>query len=104
MVIAMFMILDQLKIAQEIVSIAFAATMGALALGLALAFGLGGRDVARRMLEDAYAQRGEMKAQAKQDMDTGRGRVEDRVGAGSTDGNAPLHSSTHSTSTNPGRI
>lgn len=55
MVIALFMILDQLQIAEAIVTIAFAATMGALALGLALAFGLGGRDVARRLLEDAYA-------------------------------------------------
>jgi hypothetical protein len=54
MVIAMFMILQQLKIAEEIVQIAFAATIGALALGLALAFGLGGRPVAERMLEDAY--------------------------------------------------
>jgi hypothetical protein len=54
MVIAMFMILEQLQIAPEIVRIAFAATMGALALGLALAFGLGGRSVAERMLEDAY--------------------------------------------------
>lgn len=55
MVIALFMILDQLQIAEAIVTIAFAATVGALALGLALAFGLGGRDVARRLLEDAYA-------------------------------------------------
>ncbi|MBM0124613.1 mechanosensitive ion channel family protein [Pimelobacter simplex] len=55
MVIAMFMILEQLQIAPEIVRIAFAATMGALALGLALAFGLGGRPVAQRVLEDAYA-------------------------------------------------
>ena len=54
MVIAMFMILVQLRIAPQIVEIAFAATMGALALGLALAFGLGGRQVAQRMLEDAY--------------------------------------------------
>jgi hypothetical protein len=54
LVIAMFMILQQLQIAEEIVQIAFAATMGALALGLALAFGLGGRPVAQRMLEDAY--------------------------------------------------
>ena len=54
MVIAMFMILEQLNIAEQIVEIAFAATMGALALGLALAFGLGGRGVAERMLEDAY--------------------------------------------------
>lgn len=54
MVIAMFMVLQQLRIAEEIVQIAFAATMGALALGLGLAFGLGGRGVAERMLEDAY--------------------------------------------------
>ena len=54
MVIAMFMILEQLNIAQQIVEIAFAATMGALALGLALAFGLGGRPVAQSLLEEAY--------------------------------------------------
>ena len=55
MVLAMFMILEQLNIAEQIVEIAFAATMGALALGLALAFGLGGRPVAQRLLEEAYA-------------------------------------------------
>jgi hypothetical protein len=55
MVLAMFMILEQLNIAEEIVEIAFAATMGALALGLALAFGLGGRPVAQRLLEEAYS-------------------------------------------------
>jgi len=55
MVLAMFMILEQLNIAEQIVEIAFAATMGALALGLALAFGLGGRSVAQRLLEEAYA-------------------------------------------------
>lgn len=52
--IAVFMILNQLRIATEIVTITYAAVMGALALGMALAFGLGGRDVASRMLEDAY--------------------------------------------------
>jgi len=80
MVIAMFMILNQLKIAEEIVSIAFAATMGALALGLALAFGLGGKDVARRMLEDAYAKSTEAKEQAKRDLQTGRSRAENASG------------------------
>jgi hypothetical protein len=65
MVIALFMILDQLKIAEQIVSIAFAATMGALALGLALAFGLGGKDVARRMLEDAYNRSRDEKEKAR---------------------------------------
>ena len=79
MVIAMFMILNQLKIAEEIVSIAFAATMGALALGLALAFGLGGKDVARRMLEDAYNKSRDAKEQAKSDLQTGRDRAQDRA-------------------------
>ena len=79
MVIAMFMILNQLKIAEEIVSIAFAATMGALALGLALAFGLGGKDVARRMLEDAYNKSRDAKEQARSDFATGRARAEDRA-------------------------
>jgi hypothetical protein len=54
MAIAVFMILNQLKIASDIVTITYAALMGAVALGMALAFGLGGRDVASRVLEDAY--------------------------------------------------
>jgi small-conductance mechanosensitive channel len=54
MAIAVFMILNQLRIAGEIVTITYAALVGAVALGMALAFGLGGRDVASRMLEDAY--------------------------------------------------
>jgi small-conductance mechanosensitive channel len=52
--IAVFMVLNQLRIATEIVTITYAALMGAVALGAALAFGLGGRDVASRMLEEAY--------------------------------------------------
>lgn len=76
MVIAMFMILEQLQIAPEIVRIAFAATVGALALGLALAFGLGGRDVAARMLEDAYRSGQEQRAQVKRDVQAGRDRAE----------------------------
>jgi len=81
MVIAMFMILEQLQIAPEIVRIAFAATMGALALGLALAFGLGGRSVAERMLEDAYRKGHDAREQARRDIETGRDRVSDRVGS-----------------------
>jgi small-conductance mechanosensitive channel len=83
MVIAMFMILEQLQIAPEIVRIAFAAVMGALALGLALAFGLGGRGVAERLLEDAYRNGQEAKRQARQDLEQGRARAEDHVGSGS---------------------
>jgi small-conductance mechanosensitive channel len=70
LVIAMFMILQQLQIAEEIVQIAFAATMGALALGLALAFGLGGRPVAQRMLEEAYVKDQEQRDQAKRQRQT----------------------------------
>ncbi len=58
MAIAIFMILNQLRIAPDIVTITYAALMGAVALGMALAFGLGGRDVASRILGDAY-RRGE---------------------------------------------
>ncbi len=76
MTIAVFMILSQLGIAEEIVQIAFAATMAALALGLALAFGLGGRPVAERMLEDAYQKGQEQQDQVKQDAQLARERAE----------------------------
>lgn len=54
MSIAVFMILNELQIAKEIVNITYTALIGSVALGMALAFGLGGRDVAARMLETAY--------------------------------------------------
>ena len=68
MAIATFMILDQLKIANNIVVITYAALMGAIALGLALAFGLGGRDVAGRLLDTAYAKGQLVKDDVKQDV------------------------------------
>ena len=76
MVIAMFMILEQLQIAPEIVRIAFAAVMFALALGLALAFGLGGRDVAARLLEDAYTKGQQQKDQVRADMQQARSQAQ----------------------------
>ena len=54
MLIAVFMILNQLRIAPEIVTITYAALLGSVALGSALAFGLGGRQVAADMLGSAY--------------------------------------------------
>jgi hypothetical protein len=72
MVIAFFMILDQLKIAEQIVQIAFAATMGALALGLALAFGLGGRPIAQQLLQDGYDATRRNKEQIKDDLRSGK--------------------------------
>jgi hypothetical protein len=75
MTIATFMILDQLKIAHNIVVITYAALLGAIALGSALAFGLGGRAVAERMLEGAYHNAQENKDQWKRDLDQGMSRA-----------------------------
>jgi hypothetical protein len=46
--------LQQLGVGGELITIAFGLVLGALALALALAFGLGGRDVAARILEEEY--------------------------------------------------
>ena len=72
MAVAGFMILDQLMIADEIVTITYAALMGALALGMALAFGLGGREVAAEMLRGAYDNRRE---QVREDLAVGAERA-----------------------------
>lgn len=74
MAIAVFMILNQLEIAPEIVTITYAALLGTLGLAAALAFGLGGRDVASRMLEDAYAKGQESRVQMRRDLEYGRAR------------------------------
>jgi hypothetical protein len=75
MTIATFMILDQLMIAESIVTITYAGLVGAIALGTALAFGLGGRDVARELLQGAYEKGRENKEQFKQDLDQGLSRA-----------------------------
>jgi hypothetical protein len=72
--IAVFMVLNQLKIAPEIVTITYAALIGAVALGSALAFGLGGRETAGQMISDAYSKGQEQKDQVKQDLQTGKER------------------------------
>jgi len=79
MTIATFMILDQLKIAESIVTITYAGLIGAIALGTALAFGLGGRDVAREMLRGAYEKGQENKEQFKQDLDQGLSRAKEET-------------------------
>ncbi|UFN45149.1 mechanosensitive ion channel family protein [Nocardioides okcheonensis] len=73
--IAFFMILEQLQIAPEIVRIAFTAIMFALALGLALAFGLGGRDLAADMLRQAKDKSSDAASQAKHDARVGAERA-----------------------------
>ena len=75
MSIAGFMILNQLGIAQEIVTITYAALIGAAALAMALAFGLGGRDVARQMLSEAYDTGRRSKEDVKDDFRSGKEQV-----------------------------
>lgn len=75
MTIATFMILDQLQIAETIVTITYAGLIGAIALGAALAFGLGGREAAGRLLEGAVAQSEGAVAQAKEDVKQGADRA-----------------------------
>jgi Conserved TM helix len=72
MAVAVFMILDQLRIAEDIVIITYASLMGAIALAMALAFGLGGRDVAAQMLRGAYENQRE---QVKLDLRQGKERA-----------------------------
>lgn len=79
MTIATFMILNQLKIAPAIVTITYAAILGAIALGSAIAFGLGGRDVAARMLEGAYNNVQQNKQSWKRDLDQGVSRARDEA-------------------------
>ena len=74
MAIATFMILNQLQIAPEIVTITYAALIGGVFLAMALAFGLGGREVAGRMLSDAYDKGQEQRGQVRRDMEVGKER------------------------------
>jgi mechanosensitive ion channel-like protein len=50
--IGVVMALEQVGLATSVVLTAFAITFGALMLGLAIAFGLGGRDAAKTLLEE----------------------------------------------------
>jgi Mechanosensitive ion channel, conserved TM helix len=52
--IVVFMVLSQLRIASAIVTTTYIALIGMLAVAGALAFGLGGRELAARMMRDAY--------------------------------------------------
>jgi uncharacterized membrane protein len=82
MLIAVFMILNQLKIAPQIVQITYTALLFTVALASALAFGLGGREVAGEMLRDAYRKGQENKDQVKADARTGRDRAQEQAERG----------------------
>ena len=103
MAIATFMILNQLQIATEIVTITYAALIGGVFLAMALAFGLGGREVAAQMLGDAYDKGREQKGQVKDDMRTGKARaqrdadqVKEKAGVGGGAGNGEIEPTTPS--------
>ena len=72
--IAAFMILNQLRIAPAIVQLTYIFLLGSVALGSALAFGLGGREVAGQMLASAYEKGQQNAGQVKSDMQTGKQR------------------------------
>ena len=63
--IAVVMALEHLRLATTVVLTAFAITFGALMLGLALAFGLGGRDAAKQLLEQRLKARERPEPDAK---------------------------------------
>ena len=94
MTIATFMILEQLKIAHDIVVTTYTLLLGAIALGAALAFGLGGREVASRVLEGAYEKGQENKEEYRRDFNRGmeRGKQEAQQARQSMD--APPRGST----------
>ncbi|MEW6681447.1 MAG: hypothetical protein AB1451_00780 [Nitrospirota bacterium] len=55
-ILTVAMALEQVALAKTVVLIAFSIAFGAVMLGLAIAFGIGGRDVARRFLERQFAE------------------------------------------------
>src|SRR5919205_913580 len=79
MTIATFMILEQLKIAHDIVVTTYTLLLGAIALGAALAFGLGGRDVARQMLEGAYEKGRQNSDGFRRDLDRGLSNAREQI-------------------------
>lgn len=79
MSVASFMILEQLKIAPAIVTLTYGMILGSVSLGLALAFGLGGRDVAGRMLSDLYEKGQANKGRVSADFKQGAQRAKDKA-------------------------
>jgi len=63
-ILTLSMAFEVLGIAERTIMIAFGTTFGAVMLGLAIAFGLGGQDLAREFLEERLAKR---RKQAKED-------------------------------------
>ena len=67
-----FAILEQLKIAPVIVVTTYIAIIGTFSVATALAFGLGGRDVAKNILERAYDKASRGMTQVRRDVKEGQ--------------------------------
>jgi mechanosensitive ion channel-like protein len=65
--IVVFMVLNQLRIAPAIVTTTYIALIGMLAVAGALAFGLGGREIANDMLRNAYDSRSNHRSRNQRD-------------------------------------
>ncbi|MEJ2864052.1 mechanosensitive ion channel family protein [Actinomycetospora flava] len=96
MAIAVFMILNQLGIAETIVTATYIALIGAVALGSALAFGLGGRDAAADLINSGYRRAQQQSGQVQRDFAVGRERAEAdaRAYAPNVAGNGGAHDAT----------
>jgi len=53
-VFVLSIVFEELGLAEQTMLVAFGIVFGALMLGLALAFGIGGRDLAQRFLEEKF--------------------------------------------------
>src|SRR5581483_6414984 len=74
--IVVFMVLNQLKIAPAIVTVTYIALIGMLAVPGALAFGLGGREIAADMMRDAYDSARDGRQRSRREMRPERDRVQ----------------------------
>jgi hypothetical protein len=54
MVFVLSIVFEELGLAEQTMLVAFGIAFGALMLGLAIAFGIGGKDLARRFLEEKF--------------------------------------------------
>jgi len=87
-VFAAFAALTQLGIAEELIVPTFLILLGAVALAAAIAFGLGGRDAAQRLVEQAYEKGDEKRQQFQQQNQQQAGSSESsftRVDSGAPD-------------------
>ncbi len=77
MVIAVFMILTQLRIAPEIVQITYAGLVATMVLAVGLSVGLGGREVAAEIVSETYHKGRSNAGKVRQDVETGKQRAQE---------------------------